>query len=253
MEKIYRLTIFAVIFIELTVSCGKETPLEVGDFAEARFTLSVEFPQTRTGIPLPDNMEQDRITVYYGDIGQTSFQQGSLIGDTLVFNYPVLLKVGNPGRLRATYVCETYPPVVPGAETLTDSLYVDSEDPSTLQIAYAGDTYNIVLNFKHCNALADITFAGKNADDLAGRISKVFVLTSTGNTEKMFVDSLSKVILPAGCLLKYIIIFFNDGRELKVKNETTILFERNKRYPIRISLDTNELSINPEEGIDNWN
>jgi hypothetical protein len=226
--------------------------LESGDFAEANFTLSIELPKTRTGIPVA-GVEQDKITIYYGDIHQTSFQQGSIIGDSLVFNYPVLLKVGNPGRVRATYVHEIYPAVIPGAETLPDSLFVDSEDPSTIHISYSEDAYHITLHFKHCNALADFTLIEDETKDVTPLTEKVFVLACENNgTEKMYVETNSKVILPAGSQLKYATLFLKGGKEVRIKNNTPVVFERNKRYSIRVSLDTKQMVIEPEEGIEDW-
>jgi hypothetical protein len=253
-KKIELLMVVAAVFVVLTVSCGKDSPLESGDFAEANFLLSVEFPKTRTGIPV-SAIEQEKITIYYGDIHQTSFQQGSIMGDSLVFNYPVLLKVGNPGRLRATYVHETYlaATVLPGVETLSDSLFVDSDAPSTLHISYNEDVYTIMLNFKHCNALADFTLWESKAKEVTPLIDKLFVLTSNDDgTEKMYMDTNSKVILPAGCVLKYVTLFLTDGKEVQIKNNTPVVFERNKRYSIRISMDSKQLSIEPEEGFENW-
>jgi hypothetical protein len=245
--------VVVVIFVVLTASCGKDSPLESGDFAEANFLLSVEFPKTRTGIPV-SAIEQEKITIYYGDIHQTSFQQGSITGDSLVFNYPVLLKVGNPGRLRATYVYETWPTaVLPGVETLSDSLFADSDVPSTLHISYSEDVYTITLNFKHCNALADFTLWEGEAKEVTPLLDKIFVLASNDDgTEKMYMDTNSKVILPAGCVLKYVTLFLTDGKEVRIKNNTPVVFERNKRYSIRISTDSKQLSIEPEEGIENW-
>jgi hypothetical protein len=229
--------------------------LESGDFAEASFTLSIELPKTRTDIPV-SGIEQDKITVYYGDIHQTSFQQGSLIGDSLVFNYPVLLQVGNPGRLRAIYVHETNPTVIPGTETLVDSLFVDSEDPSTIQIAYSDDQYHITLHFKHCNALADFTLLEGETKDVTPLTEKIFVLAyennGVENVEKMYVETNSKVILPAGSILKYATLFLKDGKEVRIKNDTPVVFERNRRYSIRVSLDTKKMLIEPEEGSENW-
>lgn len=252
MKNRLQLIAFASVLFILTVSCGKDSPLESGDFAEATLSLSVEFPQTKTGIPV-SAIEHDRITVYYGDVTQTSFQQGRIIGDSLIFNYPILLKVGNPGRLRATYVNDAYSPIVPGAKTLVDSLYVDSEDPSTINISYDEDKYSITLNFKHCNALADFTLLNEKAENITRQIEKIFVLTSQNDsTEQIYAEASPKVIVPGGCLLKHIIIFLQGGKEIKVKNNSNIVFERNKRYPIHISLNPKELNINPEEGIDDW-
>lgn len=252
MKKIKQLIATTIFIAILTISCGKDSPLESGDFAEASFSLSIKLPQTRAGIPVT-NIEQDRITIYYGDIGQTSFQQGTIIDDSLIFNYPVLLKVGNPGKLRAIYANEIYPTIIPGAETLSDSLFVDSEDPSTLQISYNDDKYNITLNFKHCNALADFILLDDNEKEITQLIDKIFVLTSVNECEKMYVETNPKVIIPAGCSLKYVTIFLKDGKEIQFKNNTNIIFERNKRYSIQISLGSKKLIIDPEEGTDNWN
>jgi hypothetical protein len=71
-------------------------------------------------------------------------------------------------------------------------------------------------------------------------------------TEKMYVETGPKVILPAGSLLKYVTVFLKDGKEVQVKNTTPVIFERNKRYAVRVSLDTKEMVIEPEEGIENW-
>lgn len=253
MKKNNILIAFVTFIAVLTNSCSKDSPLESGDFAEASFSLSVEFPQTKIGIPI-SGIEQDRITIYYGDINQTSFQQGHIIGDSLTFNYPVLLKVGNPGRIRATYVDETHVSTIPGTETLADTLYVDSEDPSTLSIAYADDKYNITLNFKHRNALADFAIPDDKEINPTQQIERIFIQTTLSDgTEKTFVDTSSKVILPAGSTLNYCIIFLKNGKEIKAKNNTDIVFEQNKRYPIQITIHPERMSINPIEGIDNWN
>ncbi|MDR3140740.1 MAG: hypothetical protein LBU37_03310 [Tannerellaceae bacterium] len=247
-----QLSALVICLFILITSCGKDSSLESGDFAEAGFTLSIELPKTRTGIPV-SGIEQDKITVYYGDIHQTSFQQGSIIGDSLVFNYPVLLKVGNPGRLRATYVHEIYPAAIPGAETLSDSLFVDSDDPSTIHISYSGDEYHIMLHFKHCNALADFTLLEGETKDVTPLTERIFVLAcENGGMEKMYVETNSKVILPAGSILKYVTLFLKGGKEVQIKNNTPVVFERNKRYSIRVSLDTKKMVIEPEEGIENW-
>ncbi|MDR1200036.1 MAG: hypothetical protein LBL58_00195 [Tannerellaceae bacterium] len=252
MKKIEQLIVIVIFFVILITSCGKDSPLESGDLAEANFLLSIELPKTRTGIPVSD-IEQDKVIIYYGDIHQTSFQQGSIVGDSLIFNYPILLKVGNPGRLRATYVHESYPTVIPGAETLSDSLFVDSEDPSTIQISYSEDEYTITLNFKHCHALADFILPEGETKEVTSLIDKIFVLVCENNgTEKMYVETSSKVIVPAGCLLKYVTLFLTDGKEFQIKNDTPILFERNRRYSIRLSPDLKRMTIEPEEGSENW-
>jgi hypothetical protein len=254
MRKIEPLVVIILSGMILTASCGKDNPLESGDFAEATFLLSIELPKAKTDMPV-SGMERNRITVYYGDVRQTSFQQGRIRGDSLVFTYPVLLRVGNPGRLRATHVFETCPAVlIPGAETLSDTLFVDSEDPATIQASYGENKYTVALHFKHAGALADFTLWEEDGEqDVTFLAEKIAVLArDRDGAEKIYVETGSKVIVPADCLIKYCTIFLSDGKEVQITNNTPLLLGRNKRYAIRILLDSKTMRIEPEEGSENW-
>ncbi|MDH6305003.1 hypothetical protein M2459_001740 [Parabacteroides sp. PF5-5] len=246
--------IFLVIvgFLLLTVSCNDDDLLGHGDFAEACFSLSVELPQLKTGDSIY-SFNSERITVYYGDVLQTSFQQAKLQGDSLMFNYPVLLKVGDPGRLRGIYVDETFFPRIEDAETLADTLYVDSDDPSTINIDYVEDKYKVKLLFKHCNALVDLKVFAKGNKEVTDQIDRITVLVDKeeGNGLK-YADKGSKIILPDACILKKIALHLKNGKDVIVENTANFLLKRNKRYPMQISLSPLQLLVETEDGIEDW-
>ncbi|MDR1645792.1 MAG: fimbrillin family protein [Tannerellaceae bacterium] len=239
----------------LLLSCDKGSEEEVR-LAEATFSFSVTAPETKAG--LLDNIpDGEVIRLYYGsDPAQPGFQEGRVHDNSIVFDYPVMLQVGNPGRLIAKYVdpqAITQPDM--GMSILADTLYADSDDPQTVQTSYAADRYAIELHFKHSNALADFTVL-ENGEPYTADIWKITatVQTADGN-EKTYTREYAwqrQIIIPAGSVLKEVGVIFGEGSEYSIKNETPFTFERNKRYPIEVDIKTGQLIIKATNGIENW-
>jgi hypothetical protein len=245
-------TLFALVaslLFLLLLSCDKENLVEI---AEAGFSLSLANPEAHTFPSFPI-AEGEKIKLYYGrDPLLPSFQEGLLLGDTLLFNYPVVLRADNPGRLILTYVQEPQDPE-PGTLMLSDSLYSDSRDSSTLQIAYVDKRYAVKLFFKHSHALADFEVWENEPVDPDKQVKVYAIVDDTAGNRQTYSGKGTQVILPAGSTLKGVLIVANDGQVTPLEFATTLTFESDKRYPIHLLPDSaGHYVMDAKDGIAGW-
>ncbi|GEM_PF-4335836 len=240
----------------LLTACDKDNLTEFLNIAEAGFILPANESEpgddTFSSFPFGEN-----ITLYYGMGERQNFQEGVIAGDTILFNYPVLLSRDYPGRLQAKYVRKriTPPRIYSGPEILADTLYVDSDDPATIDIAYRENRYLIQLLFKHSNALVDLTLL-ENDRNITGKIRKVNITMVNGDGQQRECSGTGcRVIVPAGYTPTEALIILNDSVQVPVKKITDLVFERNKRYPVEIkfSPDSTQLIVENTFKVEDWN
>ncbi|MDR2388277.1 MAG: hypothetical protein LBD89_00620 [Tannerellaceae bacterium] len=234
------------------VSCGKDEDY----YVEAGFTLSVTDPETtvlppmfETKMTLPASPAEGAVfRLYYGDPVNPSFRDGVVRGNALIFDLPVFLSTQNPGRLVAKHLSGFF-----SSNFIEDSLYADSDDPSTVQLTYANNRYQVELRFKHTNAFAVVT-AEADGKTVSEEIERLGLRLQIGNEEQEVVASQGEreMILLANSTLKGVHITFKTGRSVYLESLSDVFFESNKRYAIHASLATDTVLVTEPGQVEDW-
>ena len=159
---------------------------------------------------------------------------------------PVYLDVNKPGKITAAYTSA-------GNFGFRDDLTAETGDGISIAYNPATRQMELSIDFRHVNALLDITVKDTDGNDLKDKIVIIEILVEDVDT-RMSVASGFQSIVPDISTLNNITVFFSLLEKIVVIDPAETLLEGNKRYPVTITLDADGLrpTLVVGAGIENW-